>query len=217
MKEDPPMRWQRARQPGQKAERVATILEAAATLFDEKELADISMRDVAATAGLGKASLYHYFSTKEEVFICLYREELHDWLLDVENRLKRLRSPTPKRIAKSLTEAIRNRDRFCRLTVVLASVLERNLTTDFLREFKRSLLGPLERCSAALQSVRPEMSAAAVQEFIIQHHAVIAGLWPLAHPSEEVSTLMKEDEFRGHQVDFYRTFESTIRQLMQPQ
>lgn len=211
------MNWQRARQPGQKAERVATILEAAATLFDEKELADISMRDVAATAGLGKASLYHYFNTKEEVFISLYREELHDWLLDVESLLKRLRSPTPKRIAKSLTEAIRGRDRFCRLTVVLASVLERNLTTEFLREFKRSLLPSLERCVAAIQSVQPDMSAAAVQEFIIQHHAVIAGLWPLAHPSEQVSTLMQEEEFRGHQVDFHRLFESTIRQLIQPQ
>ncbi|PHQ32228.1 TetR/AcrR family transcriptional regulator [Rhodopirellula bahusiensis] len=209
------MSWQRARQPGQKAERVATILDAAATLFDEKEFADISMRDVASSAGLGKASLYHYFSTKEEVFICLYREELNDWFLDVERRLKRLRAPTPKRIAKSLTDAIRDRDRFCRLTVVLASVLERNLSTEFIREFKRSLLPPLEQCAAALQSVQPDMSPAAVHEFLVQHHAVISGLWPLARPSEEVSAVMQEEEFRGYQVDFYRLFESTIRQLMQ--
>ena len=50
------MNWQRARQPEQKAERRTVILEAAAALFDEREFADISMRDVAERSGLGKAS-----------------------------------------------------------------------------------------------------------------------------------------------------------------
>ena len=43
--------WQRARNPDQKAERVETILDAAAVLFDEKELSDISMRDLARARG----------------------------------------------------------------------------------------------------------------------------------------------------------------------
>ena len=59
-------------------------------------------------AGLGKASLYHYFKTKEEVFIWLYLAELDSWLPDVAKRLNRLRTPTPERIAKALTDALRD-------------------------------------------------------------------------------------------------------------
>lgn len=209
------MNWQRARNPDQKAERVDAILAAAAALFDEKELSDISMRDVAERAGLGKASLYHYFKTKEEVFISLYRAELDAWLPDVEQRLNRLRAPNPERVAKALTDALRVRERFCRLTVVFSSVLEHNLSLDFIREFKQSLLTPLGHFSSVLRRVAPKITDDELQEFLFQHHALIAGLWPLAHPSPVVSEVLQDEEFKGFRTDFYRLFHSTIRQLLQ--
>lgn len=208
------MNWQRARQPDQKAERVAAILVAAAALYDERELSDISMQDVAGRAGLGKASLYHYFKTKEEVFISLYRAELDLWLPNVEQRLVRLRAPTAQRIAKTLTDALKERTRFCRLTTEFPSVLEHNLSSDFLREFKHSLLSPLARFAEVMQRVRPGMSRAAVQQFIFQHHALIAGLWPLAHPSEDVREVLQDRQFQSLRVDFYPLFQSTLCQLL---
>ena len=208
------MNWQRARNPDQKAERVDAILAAAAALFDEKELSDISMRDVAERAGLGKASLYHYFKTKEEVFISLYREELDHWLPDVQQRLGRLRAPTPNRVAKALTEALRERDRLCRLAVIFSSVLEHNLSKEFIRDFKQSLLSPLEQFSGSLTDVL-ELSDQTVQDFLFQHHAIIAGLWPLAHPSPQVSDVLKDRQFERLRVDFYRLFERTICQLLE--
>lgn len=209
------MDWQRARKPDQKAERVEAILTAAAALFDEKELSDISMRDLAERAGLGKASLYHYFKTKEEVFISLYRAELDAWLQDVEHHLNRLRAPNPERVAKALTKALQERDRFCRLTVVFSSVLEHNLSLEFLRDFKLLLLDPLGRFSGSLNRVAPEMSEDALRDFLFQHHSVIAGLWPLAHPSLEVAKVLQDERFESFRIDFYRLFQSTMRQLLQ--
>lgn len=208
------MNWQRARNPDQKAERVDAILAAAATLFDEKELPDISMRDVAERAGLGKASLYHYFKTKEEVFITLYRSELDVWLPDVQGRLNRLRVPNPERIAKALTEALRDRPRFCRLTVVFSSVLEHNLSPKFIQDFKLSLLAPLGQFSDRLQKVQPGLSDGAVHEFLFQHHALIAGLWPLAHPSPEVSGVLDDERLQGFRIDFYQVFQNAIQKLL---
>ena len=208
------MNWQRARNPDQKAERVDTILAAAAALFDEKELSDISMRDVAERAGLGKASLYHYFKTKEEVFISLYRAELDAWLPDVEGRLKRLRAPNSERVAKALTDTLRGRSRFCRLTVVFSSVLEHNLSEDFIREFKQSLLVPLGQVSGTMADTLTDLSPNLIQDFMFQHHATIAGLWPLAHPSPLVSAVLKDKQFEGFRVDFYRLFERTMCSLL---
>ena len=208
------MNWQRARNPDQKAERVDAILAAAATLFDEKELSDISMRDLADRAGLGKASLYHYFKTKEEVFMSLYRAELDAWLPDVQGRLNRLRAPNSERIARALTEALRDRPRFCRLTVVFSSVLEHNLSPEFLQEFKLSLLAPLGQFSESLREVQPELSDETVHAFLFQHHAMIAGLWPLAHPSQKVSDVLIDERLQGFRIDFYHLFQRTIQKLL---
>ncbi|MEM7559871.1 MAG: TetR/AcrR family transcriptional regulator [Planctomycetota bacterium] len=208
------MNWQRARNAGQKAERIEAIQAAAADLFDEKELSEISMRDVAERAGLGKASLYHYFKTKEEVFISLYESELAEWLHDVEQRIRRLRSPTPQRVAKSLTDALRERERFIRLAVVFATILEHNLSVEFIREFKRSLLMPLGQCSELLAAALPNLSEKRIQEFLFQHHAIVAGLWPLANPSQDVRSVLLEEEFRNLKIDFFSVFESSMQRLL---
>ena len=98
---------------------------------------------------------------------------------------------------------------------MFSSVLERNLSTEFIRDFKQSLLAPLEHFSTVLSRVTPKMSDQDMQEFLFQHHAMIAGLWPLAHPSPEVSRVLQDEEFKIFQTDFYRLFQTTMRQLLE--
>ena len=214
LENDLEMAWQRARKPGQKAERVNAILDSAAKLFDQKDLADISMRDVAAEAGLSKASLYSYFATKEEVFATLFLQESEAWFAFVEPRLVRLRTYTANRVAKVLTDALREHERFCRLTVVLASVLERNMSVNFLRVFKTELNTNLGQVVAALQVVFPDMTDDRGIAFLYQHQSFIAGLWPLTHPSPEMAKVLSDVEFEGTQVDFFKLFQSSIERLL---
>ena len=44
------------------------ILGAAARAFDEKDFHEVLTDDIAATAGIGKATLYRYFATKEDLY-----------------------------------------------------------------------------------------------------------------------------------------------------
>ena len=46
----------------------AAILGAAAAAFDEKDFHQVLTDDIAATAGIGKATLYRYFKTKEDLY-----------------------------------------------------------------------------------------------------------------------------------------------------
>ena len=209
------MSWQRARKPDQKAERVTAILDAAARLFDRKDLVGISMSDMAEEAGLSKASLYSYFKTKEEVFATLFLQESEAWFAVVEPKLKRLRSPNASRVAIVLTDALKECQRFCRLTVVLASVLERNMSTDFIRDFKTELHTNLGQIIAAIQTAFPEMTFESGTAFLYQHQAVIAGLWPLTHPSPEVAEVLASEEFQDLQIDFYKLFQQTMQRLLE--
>ncbi|QDV40808.1 Fatty acid metabolism regulator protein [Stieleria neptunia] len=210
------MNWQRARRPEQKAERISTILDAAAELLDDNEYDTISMRDVAKRAGLGKASLYHYFKTKEEVFLALYREELERWLETVTTGLGRLRKPTPTRVAEMLTSALQRHQRFCRLMVLFAAVLERNLSQAFLVEFKRSLLEPAEAFAGTIQSVTPHFSIEDAKDFAFQHHALVAGLWPIAHPSPQVESVLQALEFQGFRTEFAPLLTRSFINLLSP-
>ncbi|MCH6257368.1 TetR/AcrR family transcriptional regulator [Puniceicoccaceae bacterium K14] len=51
--------------------RVGQILEAAGKLFSKKGIDGASMSDLSVEAGLSKASLYHYFKSKEEIIEAL--------------------------------------------------------------------------------------------------------------------------------------------------
>ncbi|GAA5510099.1 TetR/AcrR family transcriptional regulator [Novipirellula caenicola] len=210
------MNWQRARKPSQKAERTSAILDAAASLFDEKELADISMRDVAERAGVGKASLYHYFKTKEEVFLSLYGHELQAWLGGLEQRVGRLRKPTSTRVAAALVDELKLHPRLCRLKVVLSLVLERNLSDEAITEFKESLLAPTDRFVTLIHQSLPQLSHTAAKDFLFQYHAVVAGLWPMAHPTEQLAAILQEAKYREFRIDFYALLQRTLVKLLQP-
>ncbi len=45
------------------------ILDAARTLFTEKQYTDVSLREITEVAGVTKGALYHHFATKEELYL----------------------------------------------------------------------------------------------------------------------------------------------------
>lgn len=52
-------------------------------IFSERGYRATSMQDLARQAGMGKASLYHYFTSKEELLTELYEEVLRENILAV--------------------------------------------------------------------------------------------------------------------------------------
>jgi AcrR family transcriptional regulator len=59
------------------------LLDAAGQVFAERGFHGATLDDVAATAGVSKGALYHYFDSKEAVFLALLRERLGAGLADV--------------------------------------------------------------------------------------------------------------------------------------
>lgn len=54
------------------------VMEVAIAVFSERGYRAASMSDIAAKMGMGKASLYHYVTSKEEVLIELYEDVLRE-------------------------------------------------------------------------------------------------------------------------------------------
>ncbi|MBD3419222.1 MAG: TetR family transcriptional regulator [Chitinivibrionales bacterium] len=65
------MNAKKAREKAVRAAKEALILDAAITVFSEKGYHESRLEDIAEKAGFSKASLYNYFSDKEEIFLTL--------------------------------------------------------------------------------------------------------------------------------------------------
>ena len=59
---------------------INNILEAARSLFTEKQYADVTLKEIAEMAGVTKGALYHHFATKED----LYFNMMHHYLDEVK-------------------------------------------------------------------------------------------------------------------------------------
>lgn len=206
------MTWQRATRREQKEERVASILEAAAQLYESREFDDVHMAAVAKRVGLAKASLYEYFGTKDEVFLALALRDVQSWAGDVESRLRRLRRPDAERIAAALTAALRGQARLMRLRLTVRGILERRPTADTVAEFNHAFMQSMQRVAAALQAACPQLTPEEVIEFGIQHQAVNAGLWSMTHPPARSPA--EPPQFQSIGFDFFELFERTIHQIL---
>ncbi|WP_018991574.1 TetR/AcrR family transcriptional regulator [Aromatoleum toluclasticum] len=59
---------------GEPPDRRQVILDAAAALFAEQGYDSTSIRDIASRVGLLPGSIYHYFASKEELYLAVHRE-----------------------------------------------------------------------------------------------------------------------------------------------
>jgi AcrR family transcriptional regulator len=71
----------RARRRLTAEERKAQIVDTAAELFDQGGFSSTTMEDIAARLGIGKTTLYHYFTSKDEILFAIH-ETFIDLLLE---------------------------------------------------------------------------------------------------------------------------------------
>lgn len=72
------------------------ILEAAAKVFGKFGYTKTNIEDIAREAGIGKATIYHYFQNKEDVFLTIVRNEAHTLENRIDEALKKTSTPQEK-------------------------------------------------------------------------------------------------------------------------
>ena len=86
-------RGQRNTKPRQGDLREQAILDATRTLLAEKPFADITIAQIAATAGVSRSLFYFYFADKAQILLLLYSGVLEEMSAD---RRSTAAAPTPR-------------------------------------------------------------------------------------------------------------------------
>ena len=196
--------FQRARSPEQKAERRAQILAAAATFFEQERFEAISLASIARKAGVTKAALYRYFSSKEALFLGLYLDELEQVSLAPVN------GSLP--LWQALSELLGARPLFCRLTAILHSVLEQNLEEDAAREFKQSLLSRFTVLAQRIQQAY-DLTGDQAATYLMQVQQTLIGCWAVSHPAPVVEKILDTPGLDLFRVDFKTALQAQLKAL----
>ena len=205
----------RARRPAEIAQRRQEIVAAAARLLDRSALDQISLNAIAREAGLAKSAVYRYFESREAIFLQILERDFREWLDEVEYALGKLKGcDDPALVAEALTRATVAQPCLCQLVSALAAVLEQNLSEEVVLAFKRESLQLAMRMVVALSGALPSVAMDQWAEFVNPAIGLIAGLWPLSHPSETVSKVMQRPEFEAFKPDFGRQFQRTLHMAL---
>ncbi len=84
------------------------IVRAALGLFSKKGYAASSVREIAGAAGMGKGTLYEYFSTKADIFLAAASHWIAQLEARVSTRLEEMKDPAQrlKTLAKAFVELV---------------------------------------------------------------------------------------------------------------
>jgi len=207
--------FQRARSKERKAQRRTALLEGTALLVDELGVDAVSLSAIAKRVGLCKSNVYTYFDSREHILLELLHEDWSAWLADTEVALVKLGRPgDAASVARVLTQAFVARPRLCELASVVTSVLEKNVSEDAIAEFKTRALSLGIRSAAMLHAALPALDLELCAWLLKPTFALVAGLWPMAHPPPAVAKVMERPEFAIHHTDFERELGRSIELLL---
>lgn len=192
----------RALSSDDKATRRGAILSAARTLLisDSRQLP--SAARIAEASGLAKGTVYLYFRTKEEIFVSLLAEDFAGLLNEIQLFFDdQWQSQGVADLISRLAAYLNAYPELLRLDAMAYSVLEQNLSEQYLRDFKLALTQRLVAAGATLDQELGLSSGRGVT-LLMRTYALIRGLWQsLDHPPG-LRALLAEPVFAPIRPDF---------------
>ena len=201
------MVWQRARSEDQKEQRRAVLLDAATRLFEARGLEQVSLNLIAREANISKANVYRYFESREQLFLHLTLDSVDAWAGALSRRLDELRaSGDAQAVACAVTATTLEHPRMARLSSVLSTVLERNVSTETVVWFKTAFQQVVVELLRAVRGALPDFTKGEAFELLEACYFNMIGMWPAAHPAPAVQEALKRPELRAACVHFESAF-----------
>jgi len=197
----------RATTPEQKALRLTQIIDVTAARFTTLSYEDVNLKHIAADVGITKAALYRYFRNKETLFLAVYTQEIACLAQTAVGELDQLP------LTDSICNTLIKHPLFCKLSAIMHTALQCNLTLDEARQFKNILLQFIEQY-AAMISAHYVLSIEQATELLLQVQQVIIGCWHMSHSVGSVAEVIKEGPLQLFELNFADILRSHIARLV---
>lgn len=148
-----------------KADQEASILAAARHCYLARGIAATGMKEVAATAGVARSTLYRYFPGRDDLLIATIMGEMVDINESIRKRLAKYPDPADQ-VVEGLIVAIKEIPRRPLLHEVFASeegsrarrvIWSSNVIVSFGEDLMAHVIGPAQDTGLLQDAVRPEI------------------------------------------------------------
>jgi AcrR family transcriptional regulator len=190
--------YRRARRPEQKLERRDAILGAARELALRDGVRAVSLAGIAARVGIHKSALLRYFETREQIFLELTAQAWREWTTALHAGLDPFSrdSAAPGSaalVADVFARSFGDRPLLCDLIAHTPLNLERNVSAEAVRRYKRTSLAAVDEAAAIAQRVLPELTLAECGEFVAALASLAGAVWQIANPVAALAELYAAD------------------------
>jgi len=168
------------------------ILTTASEMLRELSAADISLNELSRRTGMAKSNVLRYFESREAILLELCNSELGAFVDQLTDTLAAavdtgatlaIRSV---QLVETLVAALAARPVLCDLMSEQAGVLEHNVSTAAVLEFKRVSIANVERLSAQVVRYLPELGPAGAGRFTALTAMLSTSIWTHSHPPPAV-------------------------------
>jgi AcrR family transcriptional regulator len=193
--------FQRARSAEAKHAREQDILAAARALAQSDGVRAVTLTEVASRIGMHKSALLRYFETREQILLLLSAEEWPAWSEAVRARLDALPAGAQETaLAAAFAETLTARPLFCDLLAHVPLSLERNVSVESVRRYKRGTGREVDAISAVLRRRWPALDEVAAVDVVATATSLAGAFWQMATPSPTVGELYRTDPDLAHAV-----------------
>ena len=197
-----------------KADKKKLILDRAASLLAKREFNELSMDLVARETGLAKGTLYLYFKTKEEIGLEVLKRDYMTWFNKFRTALNDGSIKSPSSLAKWVAKSLQKMPRFLKLLPLGTSILESNVSDDYLLGYKVGLADELETTAIAMSHCFPVLTPAQAGVVLVQIHIIAIGTWSHGFPNPKIKKIIANHSLKGLDFDYFKLLEMTINQLV---
>ncbi|MDZ4726026.1 MAG: TetR family transcriptional regulator [Leptospira sp.] len=196
-----------------KVSKRSSIIQAAASLLSKKDLADLSMDEVAKRAKIAKGTLYLYFPTKEDLYLKVHILDYKNWFEDLISYLEDNQKTKPN-FLDWFVSSFERHPRFVKILPVVPTILEKNASIETIKEYKTELLNHLNTVIPLLTLQLGLKSDEETFLFMMQCHAIAIGSWSHGFPSPAVKQVLNDKELNIFLVDYQQFIRSSVATLL---
>lgn len=172
----------------QKTEKAQRIAKAALKLFQQYSFDEITMAQIAKTAGVSKGTLFNYYDSKENIFMNLLLVGYQAYFESLDGRIQQRTSLTviefKNLVLKETSELIKEHATLIRLNALRGPILEEKADKTQTMTGRKKLYEVTEKLSQDIAAKNKALLPESVSRLFITQSAVISGLMNLSGLNE---------------------------------
>lgn len=190
--------FKRARGEQEKAVRVEQIIEKTLALYETIGYDKITFSEIAKGMDFSRINLYHYFESKEDIFLEITRRESEAFLSDVRETFTGEKRNADQ-FVKTWADLILRHARVVELYVLLNATVLRNVSEEKHRAFQAYLDRVFVETSYPVAQNFPMMSEKTALQFSLFEIYYAMGLMPITNRQKEAGIHSDTDDLDFHE------------------